>query len=165
MGGMGLIALGDFNNKGSIEIGLFHTNKVFYRRKGSGFIGEGTEIIHISMGYRRWWTERLSSSLSFFSSYSMGSPNIVYSEFSPRNLVDTSARDITEYGFDAAVQGDLKSWEKAALTLEGRYSHSVTPKDHERGDQWIIMLGLRVLLQQKESTTPPAKPKKTPHSL
>lgn len=149
LGGTGLVTIGDINSKGSLEVGLFHLNRAFFRKVDGKHLAEATEMIHISMGYRRWWTSTFSTSLSFYSSYSMGKPNVIYTDFSPTDTVSTSARDITEYGFDFGLQRELMRWGKAGLTVEGRYSRSVTPKSQENADHLQFFVGLMYLLQEK----------------
>lgn len=146
----GLIALGDINEKGALEIGMFHLNKLFLRSKDGMDIAEQTEMMHMTMGYRRWINPYFSASWSFFSSYAMGDPVIVHSSFPKGQEIDTSARDITEYGTDFAVQGDLWSHDKFAVIAEARYSLSVTPKSDERADHYGFMIGLRYFVQEKD---------------
>lgn len=150
LGGVGLIAVGDINQKGSLEIGMFYMPQMFFREQGPRLIAEKTQVMHISMGYRRWINPYFSTSLSFYSSYSMGEPIIIYSDFPLGSEIDTSARDITEYGLDWSLQGDLWSYDKFAVIFEGRYSLSVTSKQDEKSDQYGFLLGLRYLVQDEK---------------
>lgn len=156
LGGFGLIALGDINERGSLEIGLFHMNKAFFRQKAGSYIGEETGLVHVTMGYRRWWNPYFSSSLSLSSAYTIGNPRIIYSDFTPRDLEDTSARDMTEYGLEFSTQGDLKTWDDVALVLDLRYGLSLTNKPGEKADHYGLMLGLRYLIQEKWPSAPAA---------
>ena len=128
LAGLGLVVNGDINDKGSLEIGLFQLNKIYFREEQGGFIAEQTALVHITMGYRRWLSQYFSTSLTFFSAYSLGSTKIIHSDFSAGAEVDTSARDITEYGFDLALQSELYSTSNYAIVLDARYSASVTNK-------------------------------------
>lgn len=149
--GMGLVVNGDINSKGSLEIGMFGMNKAYFREDRSKFIAEQTNLVHIIMGYRRWINEYLSASLTFFSDYSMGDPQIIHNDFAPSTEVDTSARDTTEYGFDLAVQAELYHTPQFDVVADARYSLSVTAKENEKADHFGIMLGLRYIYQEKHS--------------
>jgi hypothetical protein len=158
LGGVGLIAVGDINQKGSLEIGMFYNPRMFFREQGTQLIAEKTQVMHISMGYRRWINLYFSTSLAFYSSYSMGAREIVYSDFPVGLEIDTSARDITEYGLDWSIQGDLWSHDKLAVVFESRYSLSVTSKHDEKSDQYGFLLGLRYLVQdEKKVESRPAR--------
>lgn len=147
--GLGLIALGDLNTIGSLEIAIFDLHKQYYREQAGYELVEEKEVVHITMGYRYWINPYFSSSLSFFSSYSMGEVKIIHTTFTPGTEIDTSARDTTEYGFDLAIQGDLYSSEIWAIVAEARYSLSVTSKENENSDHYGLMLGFRHLMQEK----------------
>ena len=148
MSGFGLIALGDFSSYSSLEIGMFTMPKLFFRESVGKYISEQTQILQFTMGYRYWINPYFSTSLAFFSTYSMGLVGIIHSDFAPGQEIDTSARDVTEYGFDVALQGDLWKNDKMAVTLEGRYSASVTNKPDEHGDHYGFLLGFRYLVQE-----------------
>jgi len=148
MNGFGLIALGDISDHGSLEIGTFVLPKLFFRQSNGLYITEQTEIVQITMGYRYWINPYFSTSAAFYSSYSMGNVGIIHNDFPPGQEIDTSARDITEYGIDFALQGDLWSSDRLAVTLETRYSASVTNKQNEYGDHYGVLLGLRYLVQE-----------------
>ncbi len=149
LAGLGLIALGDLNDIGSLEIAMFDLHKVYFREESGKYIAEEKEVIHITMGYRYWINPYFSSSLSFYSSYSLGEVRLVHSDFAPGTEIDTSARDTTEYGFDFALQGDIWSSEKWAVIGEARYSLSVTSKKSEQSDHYGVMLGVRYQIQEK----------------
>lgn len=150
--GTALLINGDINEKGALEIGMFYMNKYFFREKDSKYLAENTDLIHITMGYRRFLTSYLSTSLSLFSSYSIGDPTIFQSEFRPEDDVDTSARDITEYGFDLAIQCELWEQERFAVVSDIRYSYSVTDKLNERSDHYGAFVSLRYFAQDKQGT-------------
>jgi hypothetical protein len=149
LGGAGLVVLGDVNDKGSLEIGLFYLNKIFFRELAGQYIAEQTGVTQVTMGYRRWWNNWFSSSLSFYSAYSIGAPEIVHNDFAPGTEIDTSARDTTEYGFDLSLQTNVYEQGKWALDLDTRYSYSVTPKANENSDHYGVLLGLRYMFQEK----------------
>lgn len=148
LGGAGVVAVGDINKNGSLEVGMFYSPRVFFREHTDLLIAEKTQAMHISMGYRRWINSYFSTSLSFYSSYSMGDPVVIYSDFTSGTEIDTSARDVTEYGLDGSMQADLITYDKVTLIFSGRYSLSLTSKDNERADQFGFFLGLRFLVQE-----------------
>jgi hypothetical protein len=156
-GGTGLIAVGDFNDHASLEISMFYIPQTFFREFEGYRIAEKTQIMHIGMGYRRWLSPYLSTSLAFYSSYSMGVIDTIYTDVPVGVDVDTSARDITEYGLDLSLQGDLWSSEhdKWAVVLEGRYSLSLTSKRGEKSDQYGGMIGLRYMVQEEKQVIAP----------
>lgn len=151
LGGLGLVVNGDVNDKGSLEIGFFQMNKIYIREDSGSYITEQTALTHITMGYRRWFTEHVSASLTFFSAYSIGSPRVIYSDFSISPEIGTSARDTTEYGFDFAAQTELFSRQNYTVVLDARYSKSVTNKKNENADHYGVLLGLRYTIQEKSA--------------
>lgn len=148
--GFGLIAVGDINQKGALEIGMFYMPHQYFREHETQQIVESVQELHISMGYRRFINSSLSTSLSFYSSYSMGDPQVIYTNFSNGPEINTSARDITEYGLDGAIQAELWNNNKFAVIFEGRYSLSVTHKQNEKSDQYGFLLGIRYLIQEEK---------------
>lgn len=150
LGSWGAVVNGDINSRGSLEIGLFHLNKNYFRQDQGKSILEQTELAHITMGYRWWHTDIWSTSLTFFSDYSMGSPRIVHSDFSAVDVMDTSARDTVEYGFDLAAQLEAYSWQQYSLILDARYSLSLTNKTNEKADHYGLLIGLKYLYQDKK---------------
>ena len=106
-GDFGLIANGDLNDKGSLEIAMFHMNKLYSRDENGKSQVEQTQVMHISMGYRRWLHPYLSGALGFYSAYPMDDTKVVHTDFAPGTEITTSARDKTEYGFDFSVQCEL----------------------------------------------------------
>jgi len=113
-------------------------------------VTEQTQLMHITMGYKRWLNERFAVSLAFFSSYSMGDPKIVHNDFAPGDEPTTSARDTTEYGFDLALQSELWQKDRIALILDSRYSRSLTNKPSESADHYGFLLGIRYFVQDKQ---------------
>lgn len=149
LAGMGLVVNGDVNDRGSLEIAIFAFNKTYYREDAGKFIAEQTVLAHFTMGYRRWFNETFSSSLSFSSGYSMGSPRIIHSDFAVGTEIDTSAKDMVEYGFDLSLLAEIMQRPNYVMVLDARYSKSVTGKSQEHGDQFGIVLGFRFNVQEK----------------
>ncbi len=153
--GVGLIAVGDFNSHSSLEISMFYFPQMFFRDSDGYRIAEKSQVIHIGMGYRRWLAAYFSTSLAFYSSYTMGEPETIYSSVPAGIYVDTSARDITEYGLDWSVQGDIWNQDRLAVVLEGRYSLSFTSKPGEKSDQYGALIGLRYMVQEEKRVIAP----------
>lgn len=154
LGGLGLIVLGDVNPRGSLEVAMLFANKSYARESAGLYMVEQTQNVHITMGYR-WWLGRIfSTSLSFFSGNSIGDSQVVHSDFPPGQDIDTSARDIIEYGVDWSVQTELWHKDKMAVVLDTRYSLSLTPKENEKANHFGVMLGFRYLVQEKEEKKP-----------
>jgi hypothetical protein len=147
--GTGLMVNGDINERGALEIGMFHMDKYFFREKESLYRAENTDLIHITMGYRRYLSSLFSVSLALYSSYSLGDYHSVHNEFPPEIDVDTSARDITEYGLDTAIQFEFWHQDRFSGVLDVRYAYSVTNKSDERSDHYGALIFLRYLVQDK----------------
>jgi hypothetical protein len=148
---LGLVVLGDVSSKGSLEIAIFHMNKLYFR-SGDGYYAEAqTQLIHVTMGYRRWWSHYFSTALAFYSAYSIGDPKILSSDFPVGQTPDTSARDYTEYGLDFSIQTDLWSNTKWGVVLDARYAYSLTSKPQEHGDHYGFLLGVRYMIQEKDN--------------
>lgn len=148
--GYGLIALGDVNDYGALEIGTFYMPKIFIREKAGKFLSEKTQTMHITLGYRYWLAPSFSTSLSFYSAYSMGSYNTLHSDFPPgQTETGTSAQDYTEYGFDLALQAEVWQSGRYGVVIDARYSQSVTNKPSEDANHYAVMIGLRYLIQEK----------------
>ncbi len=150
LGGVGLIAVGDVNDHGSLEIGMFYMDKLYFLDDGGKYIAERTQLMHITLGYRYWLSSNFSTSLSFFSAYSMGDPELTHNDFTNGGEIHTSAHDKTEYGFDLAIQGELWNWDALTLVWDARYSRSVTPKVNEHADHYGVLLGVRYFIQEKQ---------------
>lgn len=150
LNGMGVIANGDINEKGSLEIAIFYMDKVFLREQARSFIAERTPTIHITMGYRRWVAPSLSASLAFYSAYSMSEPFLAYSDFPPGQEISTSAHDVTEYGVDTSILVEVWTSGRYAVVFDSRYAYSFTNKENEDGNHYGFLLGLRYTIQEKD---------------
>jgi hypothetical protein len=147
--GFALIALGDVSDNGSLEFGIFTIHKTFLRAVNFQYFAQKAEMMHVTMGYRHWFSHRISGSVTFFSAYTMGTPTTIFNGVPATTFVDTSAADKTEYGFDYAVQAELIEVGKWALTTDIRYSWSLTPKEYEHADHYGALLGLRYTALEK----------------
>lgn len=145
--GLGLVANGDVSNKGSLEIAAIYMDKVYFREDGAKTVAEETQLMHITMGYRRWWGSSFSSSLALYTSYPMGDVLVLHNDFTEAEDVTTTARTTTETGLEFALQGEIWSQERYAIIAEGRYSYSLTKKSGEYADQFGGSIGLRYFIQ------------------
>ncbi len=146
---------GDINDHSALEIAMTKMNKVFYREENGNLLIEQTELMHIGMGYRKWFTPYFSGALDFFSSYTMGETNTIDRRVAAGNEFDTSASDITEYGFDLSLQGELWSSGRYAVVADARYSFTLTKKHAEKADHYGVLIGLRYFIQEKQVTEKP----------
>lgn len=149
MSSFGLVTVGDINSKGALEIGIFHFHKSFLRNERTFFVSEKTEMLHVTMGYRWWLSPVWSSSMTFSSSYSMGTPSSLYNDFPITEEIPTSARDTVEYGLDLALQREVWSQGQYGVNFDFRYGLSLTSKTQEQGDHFGAMVNFRYLIQEK----------------
>lgn len=154
-GDVALVATGDINDVGSIEVGVYHLNKQYFRSQGFQYVGEAVETIHITMGYRHWWAPRFSTALSFASSHSMGYVTRIHDDFAPGQAINTSASDTTEYSADLSIQYDLFSYDRFTAAINGIYSLSFTGKPNEKADHYGVIIGLRYFIQEKQVVEKP----------
>lgn len=148
-GDIGLIVQGDINQYGALEIAMFHMQKAYFRRSGTSVVAEKTELMHVTMGYRYFISPLWSASLAFSSSYPMGERRIIHNDFAPGQVIDTSASDTVDYGFDLSIETELWNNNRFAVVSDIRYGLSVTDKQDEEGSHYGILIGLRYLVQEK----------------
>lgn len=158
-GGLGLIVNGDIGTRGALEISIFQINKRFFRESRGLYRGEKIETVHISMGYRWWLTERLSTSLAFYSAYGIGDVHMFRNDFNDSERFKTSAHDLTEYGFDATVQVELWQQGQYGVVASGLYSYSATRKYREYSDHYGYFVGIRYLVQESKPNNIHQEPK------
>jgi hypothetical protein len=146
--GLGLIATGDVNPKGALEVGLFKYNMTYFREKNGMTISEQTDLLEITMGYRYWFWSWLAGSVSFYSTYSMGGVRVLQNQFPAGQEAQTSAHATTMYGFDFDLQQEVWGNQKWGVVLGERYSRSITHRSGEKADQYGAFVGLRYLIQE-----------------
>jgi len=152
LGDLGFITNGDITGQGSLEIALFHMNKIYYRNINDLYLAEKAELIHITMGYRRWLSEKWSAGLGFYGAYTIGDYQILHSDSNVDQQIDTSARDTVEYGFDFSIQYELWAKNKETVFTDLRYSYSISNKENEKGDHYTLFVGYRHMIQEKNPT-------------
>lgn len=149
-GGWGLNVTGDLNDHAAVEVELLLMRKNYYRRDQNYFASEETDLVHMALGYRRYFGSYFSGALDFYSAYSAGDPTTNYNDSDSTNPLITSAHDMTEYGFEASLMGEIYSNNRFSVITDLRYAKSITSKSDENGDHYSLMLGIRYLLQEKK---------------
>lgn len=155
--GFGLGVQGDVDKNGGIEIAIFHTLDYYKRERNGLYLIEKTKRVRISTGYRHWAKPNLGLGIALYSTYSIGDSSTVHNQFAPLRPINTSAEDVTEYGFDFSLQWEFWQNEQFSAFLDGRYGLSVTNKDHEDGDQYGLLIAFKFKIQDSS-----LKPTKTP---
>lgn len=144
--GGGVVAEGDVDQNGGVEIAMFYIDKLYLRRLESGLLAERIKRMYITTGYRHWFTPWISTALAFFSSYSMGDVRIIAGKEGPGPGDHTTARQITEYGADFSLEWEVWGDENTNFVIDGRYSKSMTAKRDERADLYGMLFGVTYLI-------------------
>ncbi len=150
--GPALLAEADIDHNGGLEIGMFYLRNSFSIQKQGLTYTERVKRMYITMGYRHWLAHWISAAAAFSSSYSMGDAEIVRDDFGAIPHIGTSARDVTEYGFDFSIQFEPWSEGRYAAIIDLRYDLSVTPKSGEESNHYGAFIGLKYYLQAREDT-------------
>lgn len=140
--GLALLAEGDINDYGGIEVGLFYFNKYYLKELAGNFIVEKIPRAYITMGYRVWFFENLSAAVSFFSAYSAGEVEVVHNALFSGYDFKTTARSM-EYGFDFSIQQEVWSIEKMAIILDARFSRSLNSLEGQKADYYGLLIGIK----------------------
>lgn len=154
MSGPGLVVDGDLNKHGGLEVSMFYMRSVYSLRRDGYSVTEQAKRIQIGMGYRHWFTRKNGLALAFTSQYSMGDAAILSNSFPTTNPPATSARDITEYGFEASFQHEPITYKKFSLVLDARYNYSVTAKKREDANHYGLLVMLKYFVQSREKPIP-----------
>lgn len=143
-----LFVQGDINSHGSLEITIFHFNKSYFRESNGEFAAEEIEQMHIGMGYRHWLSPKFSLGLSFASSYAMSEAKVIHKD-PENNLLDTSARDVSEFCFDFSAQYLIWERDQEGVLIDLRYSRDITARVGEHGDHLVGAIAYRRFIQGK----------------
>ena len=154
LGGFGIVAEGDLDHHGGIEISAFYLNQIFSLQQNGLQIEEKGKRIYIVSGYRWWPYKDFSAGLGFFSSYSIGSGEIVRNDFVGVEPPETSAHVITAYGFDGSVQWEPWRKDRYSAVIDLRYSYSVTSRPGEDSNFYGMMVALKYYLQNPDMAPP-----------
>jgi hypothetical protein len=150
LSGVGLVAEGDINSSGGIEIAMFYLHKQFFREKDDMKQIEMSKRMYITMGYRWWIGHKFSISPAFASAYSIGDYKIVRSDFPNREQTDTTARERSDYAIDLSVQWEFWSHDRFAAVLDARYSVAITAKPNEYANHYGGLIGIKYMIQEKD---------------
>lgn len=140
----------DLGKAGGIEISMYYLANRLSVRRDQKTVTEVVDRVHIATGYRYWIARSWSAALAFSSSYIMGDPRVIQSDFPPGGQPQTSARDIAEYGLDFSVQYEPWRSERTALVLDGRYGLLFTARKGEDANHYGVGLAVKFFLQSRQ---------------
>ncbi len=149
----GLLGEGDFNNKDGIEVGIFYGTKTYQRAYANTHLTERINKLSVPLGYRHWFSPAFSTAIAFDANYTMGEAQVIFNN-APKGSEPTTARSITEYGFDFSVQWEPWTQNRFAMLIDARYFYSVSAKSNEDANQATILVGLKYLIQEKSDPSP-----------
>lgn len=150
MGGAGIMLEGDLDHHGGPEIGIFYKLNHYHRRDNLNHVVERVKRIYITMGYRHWVNSRFSGAAAVYSAYSIGDYTTLHHDYTnSRAVVNTSARDITEYGMDFSLQYEVYQSEFFTVLLDARYALNLTDKEHEDADEYGLLIGVKTPVSTK----------------
>jgi hypothetical protein len=151
LGGYGLIVEGGVDKRGGVEIALFYLHKVYIRTAGTNTIAEKMKRMAINIGYRHWFNESFSFGGSYYSSYSMGDPTLIHSDFTGI-APQTTAHRTAETGFDFSLQWEFYRKQDWMLIADARYSVSFNNRSGEDADIIGLLIGYKQPIQTHRST-------------
>lgn len=157
--GASLVANGDVSDHGSLEMAAIFMNKSYFRDIDGRNLSERTQVLHMTIAYRRYWAPSFSTSLGVYTNYPMGETTVLHTDFTDAEKVETSARTTSESGVDLAFQGELWSSGRYALMAELRYSYAIIRMSREFSDQYGGTIGIRYFIQSHEAKPKELNPK------
>jgi len=158
-GSVSLVANGDVSDHGSLEMSVIFMNKNYFRDIGDQSIAEKTQVLHIGIGYRRYWAPSFSTSLAVYTNYPMGETKVMHTDFADAEKVETSARSSSESGLDLGFQGEIWSSGRYSVMAELRYSYALSRRSHEFSDQYGGSVGIRYFIQSHVAKPKELRPK------
>lgn len=147
--GFSLIAQGDANQRGNVEIAINYFNKVYFREDNDNSLSEQIQNLQITMGYRYWLDAYWSTALAFSSGYPLGDPHTLSSRLLSDSTFETSAHDPSESGLDLSISYDFWNQEPYSAVIDFHYTYSLTSRSGESADNLGALIGLRYLIQEK----------------
>lgn len=130
--GGGLIAEGTFAKNQALEIGLFYMEKPYLRAEGSNILIQQIKRMHITTGYRYWWSPYFSTAAGIFSAFSIGDwKDVSRSSGLPVDYA-TSAQVVTVYGLDTSLRFEFDITKKDGIFFDTRYALHFKPEGGER---------------------------------
>jgi hypothetical protein len=149
--GGGLLAEGDINSTGGFELGLFYYRKSYDRAFGNALVVSKRDKLEIPMGYRYWINPSFSAAVEFSTSFSIGDPEIVYSNVVSGDQ-NTLANTLSEYDVDLSVQWEAWTYDRFSVVIDGRYAYALNANLGEDANEFGILFGLKYLIQEKDVT-------------
>jgi hypothetical protein len=146
----GLVAEGDLDSHGGLEISMFYLRNVFSVQKDGRLLTERIKRMYITTGYRHWFSDNVSIAGAFFSSYTMGEPTRIRDDFGSGEHPPISTSDTTEYGLE--VSGQCEPWHQGrfAIIVDARYAYSLTAKRSEDSNHYGVLVGVKYFVQSRE---------------
>lgn len=144
--GWGVIAQGDVDANGGVEIGLIYTDKTYILSHNQDLLTQRMKRMYVTTGYRHWFFAPISAALAVFSSYSMGDVKTLVETDPTNEDLKTTAETITEYGLDVSLQWEVFAGDAVAVVADARYSKSLSAKKDEKADQVGAMLAFKYLI-------------------
>lgn len=145
--GLGILVEGDLTERDGAEAGIFYFQKSYQREIAPNFIAERVHKVYMPLGYRRWFTERLSGGVAFSATYSVGKEETIYNDLPPLSKEQTSAAGIVDYGIDLSVQWECWQSDPWAVLIDTRYSYDLTPKNNEDANFYGVFIALKKMVQ------------------
>lgn len=130
--GWGLIAEGVFAKKSGLEVGLFYMEKPYLLSENGNILLQQIKRMHITTGYRYWWSSYLSTGLGIFSAFSIGDWKDMRRDPGLSEGIATSAEVVTVYGMDASVRFEFDFSKKDGIIFDTRYALHFKPEKGER---------------------------------
>ena len=147
LGGGILVAEGDFDQDGGLEIGLLAVDKYYIRSRDDSALTQKIYRLDITTGYKRWLASFVGVGIGVYSAYSMGDPRTVGSEAGSNTTeYDTSATRTEEYGLDASLDAEIEFSDRVFGLVGARYQISETRKRHESADLFCATIAVKYFL-------------------
>ncbi len=143
LGGFALIANGDVDRNGGVELGMIYLHKLHFRNSNGNVVSEKIKRMHMTVGYRHWFNTYFSAALGYYTSYAMGDPHISYNDFPGGNSSYTSAQRTAENGFDWSLLYEVYRNDKFTIVTDIRYSWAITDRAGEDADVLGIVIGYK----------------------
>ena len=142
-GSLGLVVNGDVGEFGSLEVGMFYLDKLFLRELNNEVLVEKIKRLYMTIGYRRWVTDRFGIGLSAFTSYSMGDPDRIHSTSGGDPGFQTSAHDTSDHGVDASFLYEFYKKDGNIGVIDLRSSYSLSPREDEDGNHLALFIAFK----------------------
>lgn len=147
--GLGIIGEMDLSTNGGLEVALmYNENQYAVLSNNTEYLVERAHRLSIPLGYRHWFTKNFSLAISFYSAYRIGAWSQLYKSSALPSNINTSARDITEFGFDFSLQADLWQSKDYIVFLDSRFLSPSTDKFGENSRTYVFILGAKYQMQR-----------------